>query len=136
MLTVNSDQIKAVIQNLYNLIVQSLEYQGTLTEDAMKREIQNLTRNLANISTTAPSLGIHLTEEVIDYVDEGRNPDIYTREFVEMVQKANQNLKGKSEGFVMMRDVLAERISRAMPELAEDVEGVMKRTGGEGVGKG
>jgi mediator of RNA polymerase II transcription subunit 10 len=38
-LTQAKDQIKAVVQNLYNLMVQTHDHQGTLTEDAMKREM-------------------------------------------------------------------------------------------------
>lgn len=54
-------------------------------------------------------------------MDEGRNPDIYTREFVELVQRGNQELKGKSEAFASFRDVLGEEIRKAMPELESDV---------------
>src|ERR1700712_1273701 len=40
-----------------------------------------------------PSLAsIQLPPEIIDYVDSARNPDIYTREFVELVQRGNQDL--------------------------------------------
>ena len=38
-LTARLEQLKLIVQNLYNLIVQSLDHQGTLTEDAMKREM-------------------------------------------------------------------------------------------------
>lgn len=33
------EELKAVIQNLYNLIVQALDHQGSVTQDAMKREM-------------------------------------------------------------------------------------------------
>ena len=64
--------------------------------------------------------------EIIDYVDEGRNPDIYTREFVELVQKGNQYMKGKSEAFASFRDILAEEIVKNMPDLKEDVTRVLE----------
>ncbi len=69
--------------------------------------------------------------EIIDYVDEGRNPDIYTREFVELVQKGNQFMKGKSEAFASFRDILAEEIVKNMPELNEDVTRVLEGRKGE-----
>jgi len=64
-------------------------------------------------------------------VDNGRNPDIYTREFVELARKGNQMMKGKMEAFMSFRDVLAEEMERAMPELKEDVERVLEETGGK-----
>ena len=64
--------------------------------------------------------------EIIDYVDDSRNPDIYTREFVELVQKQNQYMKGKSEAFASFRDILAEEMVKSMPEMKGDVAKVLE----------
>jgi mediator of RNA polymerase II transcription subunit 10 len=72
--------------------------------------------------------------ELIQYVENGRNPDIYTREFVELVRRGNQLMRGKQQAFASFRDVLAEQISSAMPELREDVAKVVDATGGAGLG--
>lgn len=72
----------------------------------------------------------HIPPELIQYVDNGRNPDIYTREFVELARRGNQLMKGKMAGFADFRDVLAAEIGRAMPEIKEDVGRVLESTGG------
>ena len=59
----------------------------------------------------------------------GRNPDIYTREFVELIQRNKSHLQGKSEALLNFRDVLAEEISRAWPELKEPVQDVLDGKG-------
>lgn len=124
------DQLKLIVQNLYNLIVQSLDHQGTLTEDAMKREIQSLIQNLVLLTRTAPSLPLEIPPDIIQYVEQARNPDIYTREFVELAQAQNQRLKGKSEAFAQLRDILAKEIMTAMPEVRNEVKRVVESTGG------
>ncbi|OCK82232.1 mediator of RNA polymerase II transcription subunit 10 [Lepidopterella palustris CBS 459.81] len=124
------EQLKAIVQNLYNLIVQSLDHQGSLTEDAMKREIQNLIQNLVVLTRSAPSLPLKIPPDVIQYVEQSRNPDIYTREFVELAQRENQKLKGKSEAFAQLRDILAKEIVTAIPEVRGDVKKVVESTGG------
>lgn len=68
--------------------------------------------------------------ELIQYVDNGRNPDIYSRELVEAARKSNQIMKGKKEAFADFRDVLAGEMRRAMPELGEEVDDVVVATGG------
>ena len=68
--------------------------------------------------------------ELITYVDNGRNPDIYTREFVEGARRSNQLMKGKMEAFADFRDVLAREMATVFPELREDVERVLDETGG------
>jgi mediator of RNA polymerase II transcription subunit 10 len=68
--------------------------------------------------------------ELIQYVEDGRNPDIYTREFVELVRRGNQLMRGKERAFAAFRDVLADQINAAMPELRDDVARVLEATGG------
>lgn len=67
---------------------------------------------------------------MIQYIEDGRNPDIYTREFVEIVIKQNQFMKGKMEAYRDFRDVLAEQIKISFPELKDKVEEVIEGTGG------
>lgn len=68
--------------------------------------------------------------ELIQYVDNGRNPDIYTREFVELARRGNQLMKGKQDAFAGFRDVLAGEMGRVLPELREGVGRVLDATGG------
>lgn len=84
----------------------------------MSKALSALLQASLNVTTRIPP-------EVIEYVDQGRNPDIYTREFVELIQNSNQDLKGKSEAFASFRDVFGEELVRAMPELTEDVARIL-----------
>lgn len=82
-----------------------------------------------NNDTSTPSLP-PIPETLIEYVEAGRNPDVYTREFVELVRRMNQLARGKEAAFARFRDVLAAETARAMPELAADVDRVVEATGG------
>lgn len=66
--------------------------------------------------------------DLIQYVESSRNPDIYTREFVEQTRRWNQIMRGKMNSFSLFADVLAEQITAAMPELREDVIKVMDKS--------
>ena len=90
---------------------------------------QQLASSLSSLSTSSSALPISLPPEIIDYIDQGRNPDIYTRELVEAVQRSNQYLKGKSEAFAGFRDILAEEMIKAIPECKGDVERILAGSG-------
>ena len=45
---------------------------------------------------------------------------------MELVQKGNQFMKGKSEAFAGFREALAEGMVKAWPEMKADVEGVLQ----------
>ncbi|RAL09963.1 mediator complex subunit NUT2 [Aspergillus homomorphus CBS 101889] len=147
--TVDHD-LKDIIQHLFEIQSAVHGYLGPETQQELVRKIKNLTLSLQALQThtsdsnpdatsTAPTsnpqdppLGsVQLPPEIIDYVDAARNPDIYTREFVELVQRGNQDLKGKKEAFRGFRDVLAREIRGAMPECRGEVKRVMEMTGGE-----
>ncbi|KAF2199262.1 RNA polymeras-like protein II mediator complex subunit 10 [Delitschia confertaspora ATCC 74209] len=125
------NELKAIIQNLYNLIVQTTNHEGSPTQMAMKREITSLVENLISLSNTAPKATVTIPPELITYVENTRNPRIYTREFVELVQRMNQTLKGRSEAFAQMRDILARDIMAAIPDTKGDVKKVVESTGGK-----
>ncbi|PLB42027.1 mediator complex subunit NUT2 [Aspergillus candidus] len=141
-------ELKDIIQHLFEIQSAVHGYLGPETQQELVRKIKNLTVALSTLSndtrennqqhtdqeassTDPPVSTIQLPPEIIDYVDAARNPDIYTREFVELVQRGNQDLKGKQEAFRGFRDVLAREMRSAMPECRGEVDRVITATGGE-----
>lgn len=134
------DNLKRVVQTLFNVLVQSYDYQGTQTSAALAHELTALNGQLhalaaaakysaaASASASGPSAAASLPPEVIAYVEDGRNPDIYTREFVELTQKNNQQLRGRVLAFARFRHILAAQIGSAVPELRGPVRRVLERT--------
>jgi mediator of RNA polymerase II transcription subunit 10 len=94
----------------------------------------DLTHSLSKLRTLAASptssvAGIELPPEILDYVDGGRNPDVYTREFVELVQRGNAVLNGKQEAFKSFSEIFAQELASAMPETKAQVQRVMQNAG-------
>ena len=82
------------------------------------------------LSEKAPSVHLDIPPEVTNYVESSRNPDIYTREFVELVQRTNQMLKGREEAYRFLQEQVAWQLSSAVPELKADVARVVESSGG------
>ncbi|KAI5465494.1 transcription factor subunit Med10 of mediator complex-domain-containing protein [Mariannaea sp. PMI_226] len=133
-------QLKDIIQDLYQIMVQTSTYDsmGRSSRDVLANEIKTLSRSLQTLHASAspPNVLPSVPPELLEYVDNGRNPDIYTREFVELVRRGNQVMRGKLHAFGTFRDVLAEQMTSAMPELRDDVAHVVEATGGSGSGSG
>ncbi|CAH0049076.1 unnamed protein product [Clonostachys solani] len=128
-------KLKDVVQELYQIMVQVSTYDamGRSSKEVLSSEIKNLSQALQALHTAAspPNQLPSVPPELLDYVENGRNPDIYTREFVEAVRRGNQLLKGKLHAFGSFRDVLAAEMAAAMPELRQDVDRVCEATGGK-----
>jgi len=83
-----------------------------------------------DLTQAARRLPDHIPIELIEYIESTRNPDIYTREFVELVMRYNQQQKGRIEAFASFRDILAEQMMVGIPDIREDVKTVLIASGG------
>ena len=105
------------------------------SRDVLANELRALERSLQAVHGTAtrpdPERSLpRVPPELVHYVEGGRNPDIYTREFVELARRGNQLVRGKQRAFASFRDVLAAEMTRAMPELRDDAAAVLAATHG------
>jgi mediator of RNA polymerase II transcription subunit 10 len=73
---------------------------------------------------------VDIPPEVTNYVESSRNPDIFTREFVETVQRMNQMLKGRSDALQMLQEQIAWQLTNVIPELKDDVVKAVESSGG------
>lgn len=121
--------------------VSTYDQAGKPSRDVLSTELSTLSNSLRAVHRTAaaslppndgsPASLPLIPDPLIQYVEAGRNPDIYTREFVELVRRMNQLARGKEMAFVRFRDVLAREMARAMPEVGPDVDRVIEATGGK-----
>ncbi|KAF4580970.1 Mediator of RNA polymerase II transcription subunit 10 [Ophiocordyceps camponoti-floridani] len=115
-------QLKDIIQDLYQPRSPLQRNQNPI----------NLPPNPPRLRLLPPTPLPSVPPELLEYVENGRNPDIYTREFIELVRRGNQLMRGKMLAFAGFRDVLAAEMLAALPELSDDVDRVLDATGGKG----
>lgn len=126
--------LKNLTAHLLSLIVQISSHSGPSTTPSLHAEITTIITHITSLlrlSATQPfASSVVIPPDIIAYVQDGRNPDIYTREFVELAMRNNQLLRGKALAFARFRDVLAGEIAGAVPALRGDVGKVVERSGG------
>ena len=118
-----------IIETLVHLGVQIHDFQGTETAKlGLANNLNKIIDQLRGISDRKDLHNVQIPLDTVNYVEDGRNPDIYTEEFVEVVRKLNQYLNGKSLAFQNFRDTLGASIKREFPELSSQVDDIKKRT--------
>ena len=131
-----SDSLKDVIQNLYDIQSQTYGFRPE-TQPVLINQIEELTHSLAKLQDLAdpithPNSSLHelfVAPEIIDYVDDGRNPDIYGREFIETVQRGNAVLNGKKQAFKDFSVVFAQMLKEGIGGVDKQVDRVMEHAG-------
>lgn len=130
-IAVATEHLAALIEGLIELGVLVHDNMGTTqSQSALTHKTQQVVDQLLGLSQSPFSSEYPIPVDVISYIEDGRNPDIYTREFVEVTAKSNARLKGKMEGFAKLRDILGERLGQEFPHLKGAITGIKNRTSG------
>jgi mediator of RNA polymerase II transcription subunit 10 len=122
--------LRSIISNLFYVLVEAHDFKGQGTKDAMTGQIKDLIENLQDLSKTSRRLPTTVPLNLIQYVEGKRNPDVYKRQIVEMVQQYNQLQSGRSQAFASFRDILGREMMSAIPDIREDVKLVLEASGG------
>ena len=127
-----TDQLLALIESFIELGVLVHDNQGTVpSHTALTHKTNQVISQLSGLTASPYTFQYPIPVDVVSYIEDGRNPDIYTREFIEVTAKSNARLKGKMEGFANLRDVLGGKLGEEFPEMKEVIEDIRRRTGGE-----
>ena len=119
------DPAGARSQSVYFLSIH-LEIVGFCSTNVVGFGRTQLSDSLAALSNTASSASARAPPELIhQFIDDGRNPDIYTREFIEQIQLLNREMKGKCEAFASFGVMLGAAMTKAMPNLEPDVARIL-----------
>lgn len=131
----NNEDLRNTVEQLQNLIDSLIELgvlvhdnQGTQqTHQVLIHKFNQLVNQLSSLSESDLK-EYPIPIDIISYIEDGRNPDIYTREFVEVNAKSNARLKGKMKNFGKLRDILGQKLEYEYPELKEDLDVIKERT--------
>lgn len=127
------ESIKDVIQNLFVMQQHVASFRPEI-QDGLNRKVEDLAVSLKKLDdlVTNPSNPIHdikIAPDIIDYVDDGRNPDIYTRDFVELVQRGNAVMNGKQKAFRNFGKIFAQSLKDNFDGMGEEVDMIMENAG-------
>ncbi|XP_069798464.1 mediator of RNA polymerase II transcription subunit 10-like [Narcine bancroftii] len=59
---------------------------------------------------------INVPLEVFEYIDQGRNPQLYTKECLERALAKNEQVKGKIDTLKKFKGLLIHKLSKVFPE--------------------
>lgn len=129
------ESIKDVIQNLFVMQQHVASFRPEIQE-GLNRKVEDLAVSLQKLDdlvaqSSNPVHSIKIAPDIIDYVDDGRNPDIYTRDFVELVQRGNAVLNGKQRAFRNFSKIYAKALKDNFEGMDEEVDSIMENAGME-----
>ncbi|WCJ28408.1 Mediator of RNA polymerase II transcription subunit 10b [Euphorbia peplus] len=78
--------------------------------------LNNLVMELDNMSKLSEKCNIQIPMEVLNLIDDGKNPDEFTRDVINSCIAKNQVTKGKADACKSLRKTLLEELEQAFPD--------------------
>ncbi|XP_071785894.1 mediator of RNA polymerase II transcription subunit 10-like [Asterias amurensis] len=113
------ESLERFIENTRQLgiIVSDFQPQGQIT---LNQKLHTLVTGLLEIEKTKAQVQeVQVPLEVFDYIDQGRNPQLYTKDCMEKAVIKNEQVKGKIETFSKFKKSLITELNKMFPEEME-----------------
>lgn len=108
-------QLDSFIENVrqIKIIVGDFQPQG---QQVLNQKIQAMVHGLQELDKMKSQVGdVHVPLEVFDYIDQGRNPQIYTKDCIEKALTKNEQVKGKIDAYRKFKSHLLTELSGSFP---------------------
>ncbi|GBB93841.1 hypothetical protein RclHR1_02240013 [Rhizophagus clarus] len=115
-------QLEATINNLlvkiWDIMVQLNDYNPNPEQKwVLSRNLSDLAECFEEIHKLQEKIKhIEVPIEVIEYIDEGRNPDKYMMDYVEEVTEESASMSVKNEAIKDFSNLLLEQLQESFPE--------------------
>ncbi|KAI8325426.1 hypothetical protein GQ54DRAFT_308372 [Martensiomyces pterosporus] len=112
-------KIREALETLSQISVTVNNYESA-DEHVLQRRVENLVRAYSDMHSMKDGLDINIPLEVLSFIEDGRNPDEFTRNFTERVAAENQFTNGKISALSSFKDEFEAKIKEFFPEEASE----------------
>ncbi|CAG5131081.1 unnamed protein product [Candidula unifasciata] len=112
-------QLELFIENTrqMGIIVSDFQPQG---QNVLNQKIQMMVTEMNEIDKLRTQIqDVHVPLEVFDYIDQGRNPNLYTKDCLEKALAKNEHVKGKTDSLKRFKALLLVELSKVFPSEIE-----------------
>jgi mediator of RNA polymerase II transcription subunit 10 len=110
------EHLERSIENVrqIQIIVSDFQPQG---QPGLNQKLQQIVKDLQEVEKVGKKVqDIQVPLEVFDYIDSGRNPQLYTKDCMEKAVAKNEEAKGKIDAYRMFKARLMVELSQVFPK--------------------
>ena len=113
------DNLEQFIETVRQLGIIVSDFQPQ-SQTVLYQKINSLISNLKDIENCKTALSdVYIPLEVFEYIDAGKNPQLYTRDCIDKALSKNEAVKGKIDIYKKFREDLVDQLSTVYPEIKE-----------------
>ncbi|RKP04816.1 transcription factor subunit Med10 of mediator complex-domain-containing protein [Thamnocephalis sphaerospora] len=119
-------RLKETANSLFTVGLSVYDFQPG-SDALLRQRVNGLVTQYSELMALGSGLDTMVPEEVIRYVEDGRNPDLFSREFTERAVAENQFANGRMAAFECFKQQLEEELGGALP--ADVMQAYQKQMG-------
>lgn len=110
------EHLEKFIENIRQLGIIVSDFQPS-SQAGLNQKLNFMISGLQDIEKCRQQLQeINVPLEVFEYIDQGRNPQLYTKECLERALARNEQVKGKIDTMTKFKSLLISELSKVFPE--------------------
>ncbi|KAM7372897.1 hypothetical protein PAMP_007790 [Pampus punctatissimus] len=110
------EHLEKFIENIRQLGIIVSDFQPS-SQTGLNQKLNFMISGLQDIEKCRQQLHeINVPLEVFEYIDQGRNPQLYTKECLERALARNEQVKGKIDTMTKFKSLLISELGKVFPE--------------------
>ncbi|XP_055965055.1 mediator of RNA polymerase II transcription subunit 10 [Sorex fumeus] len=110
------EHLEKFVENIRQLGIIVSDFQPS-SQAGLNQKLNFIVTGLQDIDKCRQQLNdITVPLEVFEYIDQGRNPQLYTKECLERALAKNEQVKGKIDTMKKFKSLLIQELSKVFPE--------------------
>ncbi|XP_054911858.1 mediator of RNA polymerase II transcription subunit 10 [Poeciliopsis prolifica] len=110
------EHLEKFIENIRQLGIIVSDFQPS-SQAVLNQKLNFMISGLQDIDKCQKQLhDINVPLDVFEYIDQGRNPQLYTKECLERALARNEQVKGKIDTMTKFKSLLISELSKVFPE--------------------
>lgn len=118
------EHLEKFIENIRQLGIIVSDFQPS-SQAGLNQKLNFMISGLQDIEKCRQQLQeINVPLEVFEYIDQGRNPQLYTKECLERALARNEQVKGKIDTMTKFKSLLISELSKVFPDDMEKYKAI------------
>ncbi|KAJ3235073.1 Mediator of RNA polymerase II transcription subunit 10 [Chytriomyces hyalinus] len=114
-------KILHTISTLQKISLTTFDYQ-TDSVPVLHKRINQLTGHLAEVGRVVQKVDTNIPFNVVEFIEQGGNPDTYTRDATQVLVDKNQKTNGRIKAVSQLHDALLEELRKNYPDLHSEYQ--------------
>lgn len=109
-------QIEIFVENVRQLGIIVTDFQPQNGQTILNQKINQVVSSLRDIDRLKENIqNVQIPIEVFEYIDSGKNPQFYTKDYIEKALSKNEEVKGKIDHYKKFKSLLVDELTKTFP---------------------